>query len=127
MSRHSVLDTYEVRVEVEKSGSEKFHEISWLDNLSARRKPLYVRTGDKIVKMFHKEARNPEQACRKCEKLGHVIGARKVNIEKLNGDLSHLKLERAPILKNAIVMDEMIWKKRNVRIKNRDRDKFDKH
>lgn len=122
------MRTFEVRVEVERKGSERYQEISWFRNVRTSKKPVYMRVGDKVVKMFHKDARTPEQAMEKCKKYGHPISVRKADVLKMGGNL-----EKLPLLQelnqpynpygSAIAMDEMIWKKRNKRIKNREKDR----
>ncbi|MCJ7655161.1 MAG: hypothetical protein MUO97_07700 [Dehalococcoidia bacterium] len=118
------LTMYEVRVEVEKQGSQRHREISFFRNMRVEKKLLYINVGDKVVKMFHQDARTPEQASKKCEKYGRVISVRKADVGKMNGNLANLRLEQLPILTNAIAMDEMIWRRRNNRIKYRGRDKI---
>lgn len=108
----ATLTTFEVRVEV-KQGSK--HYQSFLG--------MYVQ--DKTVKMFHKDARTREQAIQKCEKYGRPLSARKLDVEKIDGSMVNLNLEEIMInpWENALAMDEMIWRKRNVRIQSRQKDK----
>lgn len=82
---------------------------------------------NEIIKMFHLEAKSTKQAMKKAEKYGRPISARKTNMEKIQWNIEHLKLDQ-PLLNpysNAIAMDEMIWKKKNNRIKNHTKDKRD--
>jgi len=131
------LTTYEVRVEVEKKGTERCREINYysgerLEHKKVQEKPFatiassyWVRTADKVVKMFHKDARTRKQAMQKCEKHGRPISARKINIEKIDGNIANLNLEELMVnpYENAVAMDEFVWRKRNIRIKHRQRDK----
>ena len=108
----NILTKYEVRVNV-KNGSKRYS--SFLG--------MYVQ--DEAIKMFHKDARTPKQAMMKCEKHGRPLSARKVSLDKMVGDMGNLKLDEQLVnpYENAIAMDEFVWQKRNIRIKNRGRDK----
>ena len=109
---NSTLTTFEVRVEV-KQGSKHYQPFLG----------MYVQ--NKTVKMFHKDARTREQAIQKCEKYGRPLSARKLDVEKIDGSMVNLNLEEIMInpWENALAMDEMIWRKRNVRIQSRQKDK----
>jgi len=114
----SKVQTFEIRVEVGKKGSEHFslHVGAYIE--------------DKVTKMFHIDARTPDQAWQKAEKHGRPTSCRKIDAEKMRGNIE-LLLQREPYglnnpYPNAIAMDEMIWKKkskRTERILNRERDK----
>jgi len=108
----NTLTTYEVRVRV-KSGTPYYSSF------------LGMHIQDEIVKMFHRDARTGEQAMRGCEKHGRPISFRKADIVRMQGNPEKLKLDEMLLnpYEDAIAMDEMIWKKRNTRIKNRGRDK----
>lgn len=101
------IRTYEVRVEVEKKGSSHFssHVGKHIQN--------------KIIKMFHVDARTHEQAMQKVEKRGRPISARKVNVEEMGINIENLLLREPYGAKNpypdAIAMDEMVWRKKNKR------------
>ena len=121
MSRNNI--NYEVMVEVEKPGSERYEVVPYL-------KGMFVK--DKIVKMFHKRARTPEQAAKKCIKYGRVIRIRKTQVDRMLGNPEKLLLPQEPLgvytlgspYKNAVAMDEMIWDKQNKKRKNKHRDKI---
>jgi len=121
MSAH--VTTFEVRVEVGKRGTERCRPISYCGSERTKSKSLWVFVADKIVKMFHIEARTSEQARRKAKKYGRPISVRKADIASMVGCSENLSLELPPIYDNAVAMDEMIWLKRNNRIKNRTKDK----
>lgn len=112
MSNHA--QTYEVKVEVKRQGSEHF----------SSHVGMYIE--DKTTKMFHFDTRTSEQATRKGEKHGRVISVRKANVERLRGDAGSImaKLQLANPYPDAIAMDEMIWcrkNKRDERIQNREK------
>lgn len=109
---NDTLSTFEVKVKI-KSGTKYYS--SFLG--------MYVQ--DETVKMFHKDARTGDQAMKRCEKYGRPISVRKADIVKMIGDMGNLKLDEMFVnpYENAIAMDEFVWKKRNIRIKNRGRDK----
>jgi len=86
------------------------------------------------VKMFHIDARTPEQAGEKAKRYGRPLTIRKADITKMYGDITRLKLDQKPLVdmyqqgspySSAIAMDEMIWQKKNrkKRVKNREKDK----
>jgi hypothetical protein len=124
------MATYEVRVRVRGEAPQKYE---------------YKRgcfSYKEIVKMFHKEAHNPQQAMERCQKYGTPISARKVdtsamfgNFEKLpiNNNIyvenNKLYVEGKPYSENnvaysdAINKDEMVAQKRNKRRDNMYRDK----
>ena len=112
------IQTFEVKVEVKQRGSRHFssHVGMYIEN--------------KITKMKHIDARTHQQAIIKAEKYGHPISVRKVDIERMNGNMEDLLLLEPYGAKNpypnAISMDEMIWKKKNKRagrIENQVKDK----
>ncbi len=75
---------------------------------------------DEITKMFHIIARTPQQAADKGErKYGHVVSVRKVS-EKIYGDIEKLPLNEPMLFQpnKALVLDEMIWKKHQIRRQN---------
>jgi hypothetical protein len=106
------LPTFEVRVKV-KSGSKRYQSF------------LGTYVQDEMTRMFHKEARSGEQAMQKCEKYGRPVSARKVDRENIQGHIENLKLDQPQEnpYENAIAMDEMIWRKRNIRRDNLHKDK----
>lgn len=106
------LTTYEVDVEVRRGNK---HYQPFLG--------IYVH--EKTVKMFHKDARTPEQAMQKCEKYGRPLRVRKMDVQKIDGDIGRLNLEEmiANPYEDAVAMDEMVWRKRKDRIKNKGKDK----
>ena len=71
--------------------------------------------------MFHIEANTPSQAGTRAEKYGRPLSVRKVDVEKMGGNIEKLLMpevygESNPY-PNAIAMDEMIWRKKNKRVK----------
>ena len=108
----SRVTTFEVLVNIKKNGTK--HYSSFLG--------LWVK--EEIVKMFHVPARTSKQAMLKCEKHGRPISAHKPNIAKMAGNIENLQLNQMDNpYDNAISMDEMIWRKRNKRIENKEKDK----
>jgi len=109
------MKTFEVKVEVQQKGSMHFssHVGMYIEN--------------KIVKMFHKDAKTGKKAMQKCEKYGRPLSARKVDTDKMmGGGLLQIETYMANNpYPNAIAMDEMIWKKgkRAERIESRGKDK----
>ena len=85
-------------------------------------------------KMKHVDARTPAQAANKARKYGKVLSVRKHVSSRRFEKIEHIDIERTqpelvkPTFSQAIALDEMIWKKRNVRRKNmyRDKNKVDK-
>ena len=83
------------------------------------------------LKTVHKTASSPYQAMVKAKKLGTAIHVRKVDFTKIFGNIEDLNLEQGEKVEvspytTAIAMDEMIWKKKDNRIKrlnNRQKDK----
>jgi hypothetical protein len=121
------MTTFEVRVEVERKGSERYREISWFGNIHIR-KPFYMYVGNKVTKMFHKDARTPEQAMKKCEKYGRPLSVRKADVSRMDGNMENLPLLQELYqpdnpYKNAVAMDELIWRKRVKRLDNRKKDR----
>lgn len=118
------VTTFEVKVEVEKKGSERCQPISYCGG-ERTRKRVWVRVADKIVKVFHIDANGPKQAEKKARKHGKVVTVRKVKVSDIVGNIEALTLDQ-PVnpYENAIAMDEMIWKrKRGKRIKSKGKDK----
>lgn len=78
--------TFEVRVVVAANGSLHYssHIREWIKETS--------------VALFHVCARTAEQACEKAEKYGRPIGARKIERDKIFGDIEALKLNQAPLV-----------------------------
>lgn len=108
---------YEVRVEVSGSDYEYYSRFG-------------KRICHSIVKMFHFEKNKPEQAIESGQKYGRVISCRKANRDRILGNAECTKLEPQPNLyemgnpyQTAIHMDDMIWKKRNLRRANLPLDK----
>jgi predicted HTH domain antitoxin len=90
------------------------------------------RIGHDIVKMFHFERRTPEQAVEAGKRYGEVLTCRKADREKILGSVDGMSIDPIPTIydngnpyKNAMAMDDMIWKKRNIRRANLDKDKKD--
>jgi hypothetical protein len=84
------------------------------------------------VVLFHVCARTAEQACDKAERYGRPVGARKIERDKIFGDIETLELKQTPLVdvyaegnpyNSALAMDEMIWQKRNERRKNQEKDR----
>ena len=81
-------------------------------------------------KTMHKEASSHHQAFVKAKKYGQVLSIRKVDFTQIFGNIENLDLHQPPLIEQvegspystAVAMDEMIWQKRNKRIKNRDKD-----
>lgn len=79
----------------------------------------------------HTEASSPSQAKKKALKYGQVVSVRKVDYTKIFGDIEKLDLNQPPLIEyvenspytTAVAMDEMIWQKRNKRLKNKGKDK----
>ena len=95
------------------------------------------RVRSTVTKMFHIFARTGQQACDKAWKYGRPIGVRKINREKVAGDIDNLRLEPQIIdvykngnpYRSALAMDEFMWQKRNSRRKNmteKDKNPLDK-
>jgi len=112
----NLTQTFEAKVEVKKKGSRHFSSLVG----------MYIE--NKITKMFHVDARTPEQAMRKVEKYGRLLSVRKVDTEKMRGNIE-MCLMRDKVenpYPNAVAMDEFVWKrkgKRDERIESRERDK----
>ena len=112
------LETFEVRVEVIRNNSKHYEIVPYL-------KGMWVF--DKIIKMFHVDAKDGKTAMRICEKHGRPLTSRKV--KDRDGAIEHLQLFQEHIeipYENAIAMDDMIWrkkKKRAERINNLQKDK----
>ena len=110
--------TYEVRVLVKKKGS--LHFSSHVG--------MYIE--ETITRMFHINARTPNQAGTRAEKYGRPISVRKVDIEKMSGDIEKLMLPEVFGANNpypdAIAMDEMVWKQKSKRIQRRGNNGKDK-
>lgn len=112
------MRTYEVKVEVNKRGSEhfSFHMGRYVEN--------------KITKTFHIRASRAKQAKQKAEKRGRVVKCRKVNapqfIERraIVTESLPLGLQAVNSYPVAIAMDDFIWKKqrRAERVNNQVRD-----
>lgn len=114
---------FEVRVEVKNPGSERYEVVPYL-------KGMFVT--DKIIKMFHIPARTHKQAAKKGKKYGRIISVRKAQIDKMLGNPENINLQE-PLgvysqgnpYKDALAMDEMIWKKQNKKRKNKHKDKVE--
>lgn len=112
----SNIRTFEVRVEVSKKGSKHFssHIGKYIEN--------------KVTEMFHFDARTSEQAKRMGKKYGRPISVRKVDVDRMRGNIEALLSQLQPInpYPDAIAMDEFIWRRKNKRDgrrRNRDKDK----
>ncbi len=108
------VQTFEVRVEVKRKGSRHF----------SSHVGKYIEEG--IVKMFHIDARTPDQAWEKAKKRGHPVSCRKVDAEKIMDRT--ILIEPLNPYPNAVAMDEMIWKKktkRAERLEDRKKDVFE--
>jgi hypothetical protein len=80
--------------------------------------------------MFHIEARTRQQAIEKAKKhKGRILSCRKVDVSPALTSIEHIPLDNFNIydavnpFKNAVAMDEMVWKKRNKRRANLQKDK----
>jgi hypothetical protein len=109
---------FEVRVSVPKPKKEYY---------SAKNRESIKET---IVKCLHIEARKPNDAFERAKKYGRPLSVRKLDKDKLFGNIENLALNNQVIpyaidnpYSNAASMDEMIWKKRNERIDNLKKDK----
>lgn len=78
------------------------------------------------------ERRTRKQALVEAKKKGKVLSCRKIDRDKLFGDIGQLQIDNSRYMgkenyANAIAMDEMIWtkKKKRERIKNIHKDKKD--
>lgn len=106
------MQTFEVRVLVKKKGTRHFssHVGKWLEFT--------------ITKMFHIEAKTPAQAGARAQKYGRPISVRKVDVDRMRGNMEKLLLPDVyganNPYPNAIAMDEMIWKKKRKRIGRRE-------
>ncbi len=103
------IKIFEVKVLVKKKGSRHFssHIGMYIDETKPQ--------------MFHIEAKTPSQAGTRARKYGRPISVRKVDVEKMSGNIENLLLPEAygasNPYPNAIAMDEMIWKQKNKRAK----------
>ncbi len=98
-----LLETYEVRVNVKRSGTKHFSTH------------IGKEIEDELTEMFHIVARTPEQARGRARRYGHPVSVRKADGMRMRGDPEIMKLE-TPKYSHALVMDELIWLKRNKRI-----------
>jgi len=81
--------------------------------------------------MKHVQAKDHKSAKIKGKRYGHVVSVRKADITHIFGNIENLELNQMPLVEyvkgshyeSAIAMDEMIWNKRNKRIKNKEKDK----
>lgn len=121
----SAVTMFEVRVEVPK-GKKRYgyHPI--------RRGSRIVKGAmiqETIIKMLHIERRTHEQAKKEGEKHGKVISVQKLQVERIVGNPENMRLDQASVYDmgnpypNAVSMDEMVWRKRNIRRKNMKKDK----
>jgi len=104
------ITTFEVRVNVKKDGARRYQSF------------LAMHIQDEVTKVFHIDARTPEQAKKKAKKHGHPISVRKADVFKMVGNIEKIRLDLVNPYPDAVAMDEMIWKKKK-RIKNREKDK----
>ena len=110
--------TFEVRVLVKKTGSKHFSQHIG--------KYLY----ETMTRMFHIEARTANQAGARAEKYGRPLSVRKVDVERMSGNIEKLLLPEVyganNPYSNAIAMDELIWKKKSKRAGRRENNGKDK-
>lgn len=113
--RATTFGTYQVRVEVRGETYE-----------------YYARYGKRIshtvIKMFHFDRRTPQQAIDEGAKHGKVISCCKVDYEVIAGNPENTQIDQHTIYDrplNAVTLDEQIWKKRNIRRANLQKDKVD--
>jgi hypothetical protein len=103
-----MMNTYEIRRRII---GQIIEHLSWKDGFGEKH--------FKEMKMFHVEARTPDQAIKKSEKYGgELVSCRKADKEE--PPVMYLK---GNPYKSAIAMESMIWQKRNVRRKKMDKDK----
>jgi hypothetical protein len=118
-----MMNTYEIRRRII---GQIIEHLSWKDGFGEKH--------FKEMKMFHVEARTPDQAIKKSEKYGgELVSCRKADKERITGlyTIERLHLNQEPPVmylkgnpyKSAIAMESMIWQKRNVRRKKMDKDK----
>lgn len=95
--------TFEVDVEVPIKGSRHFspHVGMYIEN--------------KRTKLYHIDARTHKQAKQKAKKYGRPVGCRKVDIDKIGGNIEDCLLKPSNPYPNAVAMDEFIWKKKDKR------------
>jgi hypothetical protein len=107
--------TFEVRVRVK---SEPFEYYSRFGK----------RISHEVVKMFHFDRNKPEQAIEAGQRYGEVISCCKVKSEEIIGNIENMKLDQPTLYdkpRNAMLLDEQIWRKRNNRRANLGKDKMD--
>jgi hypothetical protein len=79
------------------------------------------------LKTLHYSASCPEQARAKANGKGQIVTVRKAEYDKMVGNIENINLNveyvQGSPYNSAVAMDEMIWQKRNGRIKNRRKDK----
>jgi len=112
----------------------KFDVVVLVKDDSERVKPYYngfngLYRNWEEHKMKHIDARTPKQAKNKAEKYGKVLSVRKHVATRRYEQIENIQLDQEPLLplktqvSKAIIMDEMIWKKRNIRRNNMHKDK----
>ena len=85
------------------------------------------------LKMFHFLDVSRKRAKAMASKKGHVVSVRKVDYTNVFGNIENLNLDLPPLVEyvtdspyeSAIAMDEMIFNKRNNRLKNKGKDKVE--
>jgi len=103
------MPTFEVRVLVKKKGSRHFssHIGKYIE--------------ETVTKMFHIDAKTPNNAGVRAEKYGRPISVRKADFERMGGNIEDLLLPEVYGVDNpypnALAMDGMIWKQKNKRAK----------
>ncbi len=112
------LQTFEVRVLVKKNGSMHF----------SSHVGMFIK--ETMTRMYHIEAKTPSQAGARAEKYGRPLSVRKVDIERMSGNIENLLLPEVyganNPYQNAIAMDELIWKKKSKRAGRRENNGKDK-
>ena len=101
----AIIDIFEVRIEKRSDNPIRWH--SWKDGAEY----------EKSVETLHIERRTREQAVKIGSKRGRVLSCRKIDRDVITGNIemmpiqNHIYVNQSPY-KNAIAMDEMIWKKK---------------
>lgn len=76
---------------------------------------------------YHFEKRHPQQAIDEGKRYGKVVHVRKAHFDQVQNKIEQLVLDQTLTVDSpytsAINMDEFIWKKRQKRIKNAQKDK----
>ena len=96
------MNMYEVQVKVRCSPKPKGYNSS-----------MGIFVYEELIKMFHKEARTPQQALDKCKKYGRPISVQKADISDMVDDIEKILDNPRNPYPNAIAMGEMIWKRKH--------------